>query len=138
MTTPEPKKLEACPCGKKAAWWETTDGEWLAVCSGKDCFQIGPFETKEKAAQAWNKRSCAPKDAEVALWRSMSSAPKDGSEFLIRYPKQGNVLSLCRWGSVHELWLNKAEAIFPESQGCEWIEVRIAARVLPGGTTSTA
>jgi hypothetical protein len=67
---------------------------------------------------------CAKKRAaaerEAVRWQSMESAPKDGQEFLIRYPKQGNVIALCRWNKVWSNWQSKGEMIYPEEHECQW------------------
>lgn len=54
-------------------------------------------------------------------WKGMDTAPKDGSEFLVRYPLQGNVKKLCNWDTIHHLWESKGESFSPESQQCEWL-----------------
>ena len=76
-----------------------------------------------------NFRMYWPMDGVMNDWRKMSTAPKDGSEFLIRYPLQGNVKELCNWDTTHHLWERKGSAIFPETQECEWISIEFLADV---------
>ncbi len=61
----------------------------------------------------------------MKTWNRMTdrTPPRDGSEFLIRYPKQDNVMSLVSWDRVHASWKSKGETIYPEEQQCEWAEV---------------
>ena len=60
----------------------------------------------------------------MSIWKTMDTAPKDRSEFLIRYPLQGNVKSLCYRDKIHGCWMHEGTAIFPEEQRCEWLAIK--------------
>lgn len=55
------------------------------------------------------------------FWNPLETAPKDGREFIVRYPKQGNVKQILRWNTIHNHWESKGEAMLGlEFQGVEW------------------
>lgn len=45
-------------------------------------------------------------------WQEMDTAPKDAKEFLVCLPRQGRVLLLVRWNTVHKYWQSKGERQF--------------------------
>ncbi len=59
-----------------------------------------------------------------SAWKAFDTAPKDGTEVLIRFPLQGNVVLLVNWNVIHKHWESKGkhqEAI--EYQGCLWTTI---------------
>lgn len=40
-------------------------------------------------------------------WQSIETAPKDGSEFLVVYGRQGNVMKLVRMNRMHGFFTSK-------------------------------
>lgn len=58
------------------------------------------------------------------MWQPFETAPKDGTEFLARYPLQGNVKQLVSWNTIHGYWQSKGEHLPGiESQKCEWLPI---------------
>jgi len=54
-------------------------------------------------------------------WRPIETAPKDGTEIIICFKSQGNVMMLYRWNTVHKYWQGKGDPAFGmESQNVVW------------------
>lgn len=54
-------------------------------------------------------------------WQALDTAPKDGTEFLIRYPLQGNVKKLVNWNKVHGWWESKGMPVLGlDHQRADW------------------
>lgn len=54
-------------------------------------------------------------------WQPLNTAPKDGTEFLVRYPLQGNVKKLVNWNTIHGYWQSKGVSdIGLAHQQVEW------------------
>ncbi len=104
MTTPEPKKLEACPfCGHEAVITDDSAECGLPTftlqCQGEECFFAMSEESEDVVVEMWNRRSCAPKDAEVAL-RNFYQAYENTGNWRDR-EDGGSVLVLSRGESRH-------------------------------------
>lgn len=57
-------------------------------------------------------------------WREWDTAPSDGSEILVRFKHQGNVVRLCRFNIVHGYWESKGVPVLGLcNQGCQWHHV---------------
>lgn len=55
-------------------------------------------------------------------WKEISSAPKDGTEFLARWPQQGNVVQLISWNIIHGYWQSKGTQ-HPHLQATLWAPI---------------
>lgn len=58
---------------------------------------------------------------EMAGWQLFNSAPEDGTEILVVFPQQGNVMLLVNYNRIHGYWESKGKPkIGLEHQGCLW------------------
>lgn len=54
-------------------------------------------------------------------WQPLATAPKDGTEFIVRYPLQGNVKRLVNRDKIHHIWESKGQALLGlDYQQAEW------------------
>lgn len=51
-------------------------------------------------------------------WQDIESAPTDGTEFIVCWPRCGNVMQLVCWNRVHNCWRSKGESI--SVAGAKW------------------
>lgn len=44
-------------------------------------------------------------------WKKISTIPKTGEEVLVCNTKQGSILTLIKWDTIHKRWLSKGKLI---------------------------
>ena len=69
------QKLKPCPfCGGKAETYPYYFNEWYIGCGECSC-DLGVFDTKEEAIEAWNKR--VPREENQDWFRSLPTKDKE-------------------------------------------------------------
>ncbi len=58
----------------------------------------------------------------MSEWQAMETAPKSGTEILVCYKNQGNVMQLVSFDRVYSLWKSKGEPVFGlEQNATHWM-----------------
>ena len=55
-------------------------------------------------------------------WQDISTAPKTGEEILVCNMKQGGVLTLINWDTIHKYWKSKGELVL-HNQADYWMSI---------------
>lgn len=74
----------------------------------------GSIDSKRDALNAATDALASPPVAvqeEGDAWQPIETAPKDGKEFLAIWERQGNLMQVVRWNTVHKFYQAKGEPI---------------------------